>query len=115
MNISRKEFIDVIAKGVAGSAAVAALGAVAQVDARAQPAAPASPAANPKKKVGADIKGTTDAIVSFIAGASLQKFPSQSLDLGKKCLVDGFAVTLAGSTVRGSAIVRDYIRTLGKK
>ena len=113
MTITRKEFIDVVTKGVAGSAAVAALGSVAQVEARSQPAAPTSPAANPKKKVGADIKGTTDAVVSFIAGASLQKFPSQSLDLGKKCLVDGLAVTLAGSTVRGSAIVRDYIRTLG--
>ncbi len=41
--------------------------------------------------------------------------PPDVVQLGKRCLVDGFGVVLAGSTVKGSAIVRDYVKSVGDR
>ena len=112
MQLSRKRFFELIAQGATGSAVVTALGPVGRAEA--SEAAVQVPAGS-KKKTGADIKGTTEAVVAFVAGTNIRSFPSEAIELGKKCLLDGFAVTLAGSTVHGSAIVREYIKTLGQK
>ena len=39
--------------------------------------------------------------------------PKKAVDEGKRCLIDGFGVVLAGATVRGSAIAREYIKASG--
>ena len=69
----------------------------------------------PKKAEKAAIKGTTDALTAFITSTKLSGMPADVIAQGKRCLVDGFGVVLAGSTVKGSSIVRDYVRTLSAK
>ena len=116
MQITRKRFFDVVSRAATGSAVVTALGPFARVEAAADRSPAALPAAaNPRKRTGADITGTTEAVIDFAAGASLRGMPSEAQALGRRCLIDGLAVTLAGSTVRGSAIVREYIRTLADR
>ena len=54
----------------------------------------------------------THAVVDFIVRTRWSDFPAEAVATAKRCLIDGFGVVLAGSTTRGSAILRDYIRTL---
>ena len=61
------------------------------------------------------MKGCTRAVVEFVTTARLDRFPPEAVTQAKRCLIDGFAVMLAGSTAHGSAIVRQYIRTVGAK
>ena len=42
-------------------------------------------------------------------------FPEKAVVEARRCLIDGFGVVLAGSTARGSAIVREYVRSLGEQ
>src|SRR5688500_8132282 len=53
----------------------------------------------------------TAAVVDFITQARWPDFPPQAVALAKRCVIDGVGVMLAGSTTRGSGILRDYIRT----
>jgi 2-methylcitrate dehydratase PrpD len=53
----------------------------------------------------------TSAVVDFITHTRWPDFPSDAVALAKRCLIDGLGVLLAGSTTRGSAILRDYLRT----
>src|SRR5712691_5032780 len=69
----------------------------------------------PKKVEKAAIKGTTDALTAFITKTSLASIPADVVAQARRCLVDGFGVMLAGSTVKGSEIVRDYVRTAGDR
>jgi 2-methylcitrate dehydratase PrpD len=54
----------------------------------------------------------TGAVVDFIASVRWQDFPADAVAIAKRCVADGLGVILAGSTTRGSAILRDYIRTI---
>jgi 2-methylcitrate dehydratase PrpD len=58
-------------------------------------------------------KGTTAAVVDFIQRASIDRVPDRAIVEAKRCLIDGAGVILAGSTVRGSAIVREYVMASG--
>src|SRR5215472_11670607 len=78
-------------------------------------AADAAEKTTPKKADKAAIKGTTDALTTFITTATLARIPSDVVAQAKRCLVDGFGVMLAGSTVKGSEIVRDYVRGVSDK
>ena len=69
----------------------------------------------PKKVEKSAIKGTTDALTRFITTASLSNMPSDVVAQAKRCLVDGFGVILAGSTVKGSEIVREYVRSVSNR
>jgi 2-methylcitrate dehydratase PrpD len=57
-----------------------------------------------------DQSRATAAVIDFVTQSSLERFPSEAVSLAKQCIVDGLGVILAGSTARGSAIVREYIR-----
>jgi 2-methylcitrate dehydratase PrpD len=107
MEMNRKEFLEAMA--AAGTATVTAFGA-AVADA-AQAGAPRVP----KKVEGAAIKGSTEALQRFITSASLRDMPPAAVARGKECLIDGFGVILAGSTLPGSSIVRDYVTTITGK
>ena len=99
--MNRKEFFCAAA---AGTAAMLATGA----STRAQtPAAP-----NTAKVTGDGLKGSTRAVADFVSAAKLDGFPPDVIAQAKRCLIDGFAVILAGSTTRGSTIVRQYIRSV---
>jgi 2-methylcitrate dehydratase PrpD len=54
-------------------------------------------------------------VVEFITGTQWSDLPSEAVTLGKRCLIDGLGVMLAGATTRGSGIVRDYIRAGGAR
>jgi 2-methylcitrate dehydratase PrpD len=56
----------------------------------------------------------TEAVIEFIIRSSLASMPAEALTLAKQCLVDGIGVILAGSTARGSAILREFIRGAGE-
>lgn len=100
MKLSRKDFFKVAAAGAAGAT-------FASTPALAAPAVP-----RPKKVEKAAIKGTTDALTAFITTTTLAAMPADVVAQATRCLVDGFGVILAGSTVKGSAIVREYVRTV---
>jgi 2-methylcitrate dehydratase PrpD len=96
MTLTRKEFLGLIAASGAGAAVAPGV-------------APIAAAAAPKKLEKAAIKGSTAAVAQFIQRTTLRDMPPEAIAQAKRCLVDGFGVILAGSTVRGSAIVRDYV------
>ena len=58
------------------------------------------------------VRATADA-VAFIRRTTYRDFPAEAVALGKRCIVDGLGVTLAGSTTEGSGILRDYVRAGG--
>jgi 2-methylcitrate dehydratase PrpD len=97
--MTRKEFLDVVARGAAGTAAVSFTGPLSADDRQAAGG----------QVSGEAIRGATDALKRFIVGADLRAMPAEVVAQGKRCLVDGFGVILAGSTVHGSAIVREYV------
>jgi 2-methylcitrate dehydratase PrpD len=97
MRITRKEFL--------GAAATSGLGSLIAPRTASLVAGPP-----PKKAERAAITGTTAATVRFIRQATLKDMPAPAVAQAKRCLIDGFGVILAGSTVHGSAIVRDYVR-----
>src|SRR5205085_2232316 len=78
-------------------------------------AAAPSDAPTPKKLEGAAIKGATAAVTKFIVETRLSAMPAEVVEQGKRCLVDGIGVVLAGSTMHGSAIIRDYVRGVSEK
>jgi 2-methylcitrate dehydratase PrpD len=53
----------------------------------------------------------TTAVVEFMADTRWDDIPGEAVTLAKRCVIDGLGVMLAGSTTRGSEIVRDYVRT----
>jgi 2-methylcitrate dehydratase PrpD len=54
--------------------------------------------------------GVTAAVVAFIEQSRFDRMPANAIAEAKRCLVDGVGVILAGATVQGSAIVRDYVK-----
>ena len=101
MRINRKAFLQIAAASIgAPRLAADALG---------------EPDTKPKKVEKAAIKGATDAVAQFIARTTLADLPGDVIQQGKRCLIDGFGVILAGSTTEGSQIVREYVRTVSGK
>ena len=88
MKLTRKEFFGVVAASGAGSI----------IGSGVTPAAAAS-----KKLEKAAIKGATAAVARFIRQTTIGDAPSAAVVQAKRCLIDGFGVMLAGSTVHGSA------------
>jgi 2-methylcitrate dehydratase PrpD len=94
MRLNRKQFLQVTAVSLAGGVRLSA-----------QTASPAGA----KKEVRSNaIKGTTDAVRTFIGSASLRQMPANVVSEGKRCLIDNVGVLLAGSTAEGSRILREY-------
>ena len=53
-------------------------------------------------------ESATAAVVDFVSRARLADFPEEALTIAKRCIIDGLAVMLAGSTQPAGRIVRDY-------
>ena len=58
----------------------------------------------------ADQSRATGAVIDFISKARLSEFPKEALDIGKRCIIDGLGVMLAGSTQDAGTILREYVR-----
>jgi len=89
--MTRGEFLRLLAGGSFGSASLVGI--------RLQPAA--------KMTVPG---GVTAAAVDFITNTRFDRIPDKAIVEAKRCLIDGFGVVLAGATVEGSAIVREYVK-----
>jgi 2-methylcitrate dehydratase PrpD len=55
----------------------------------------------------------TAAVLAFVSAADLDAFPREALEIGKRCIVDGLGVMLAGSTQPASRLVASYVRECG--
>jgi 2-methylcitrate dehydratase PrpD len=100
--MNRKDFLRTVACGAAGTLATPM---AASADQSGLPA-------NSKKQTGDDIKGATRAVVEFVTTARLGAFPPDVVAQAKRCLIDGFAMVLSGSTVKGSEIIRRHLRSM---
>ena len=111
MRLNRKQFFGAVAKGVAGSAVASAFVARGARAGTGEAAADVKP----KKLEGAAIKGSTNAVTRFITTTRLDDIPPDAIQQAKRCVIDGIGVILAGSTVRGSAIVREYVQSISDR
>jgi hypothetical protein len=91
---------------------VRSIGVTENDDDLSQSGSSAAPATQPVKAKNFPA-GTTKAVVDFISNASFERMPAKAVDEAKRCLIDGFGVVLAGATVQGSAIVREYVKASG--
>ena len=55
-------------------------------------------------------KTATGAVVEFIQSARFPDFPAEALTIGKRCIVDGLGVMLAGSTQDAGRILHEHVQ-----
>ncbi len=55
----------------------------------------------------------TKAVTAFIDNTRFDNIPDKAIAEAKRCLIDGCGVVLAGATIHGSAIVREYVKVCG--
>jgi len=77
----------------------------------AAPAAPASPEAG--KAEFPKAPGLTKQVAEFIVATRYADIPRDVIDLGKKSILDGFGLALAGSVSGMGPLVRQYVQTFG--
>src|SRR6476620_3140222 len=57
--------------------------------------------------------GLTKSISEFIVGTRYEDIPADVLELGKKSILDGFGLALAGSVSAMGPLVQKYVQTFG--
>jgi 2-methylcitrate dehydratase PrpD len=62
-----------------------------------------------------DQQRATSAVTDFISRVCWMDFPKEAVEIGKRCLIDGLGVMLAGSTQDASRILRGYVQTVDVK
>jgi 2-methylcitrate dehydratase PrpD len=68
---------------------------------------PCEPAEFPKSP------GLTESVANFIVQTKYEDIPANVIELGKKTILDGFGLALAGSVSASGPVVRQYLATLG--
>ena len=68
---------------------------------------PAPPAEFPKAP------GLTKSVAEFIVNTKYEEIPSDVIELGKKSILDGFGLSLAGSVSVMGPLVRQYVQSFG--
>lgn len=106
--MNRNEFLRIASRGAAASVAACSMPAFAG---QAEPSRP--PSTSAVEAHAGPSAGVTSAVVRFIATSRLADFMEPAQVEAKRCLVDGFGVILAGSTVTGSRVVRQYVKSCG--
>src|SRR5215211_8004464 len=61
----------------------------------------------------ANAPGLTRYVSEFIVNTSYEDIPGEVVTLGKKTLLDGFGLALAGSASVVAPVVRQYLATIG--
>jgi 2-methylcitrate dehydratase PrpD len=51
----------------------------------------------------------TEAVVAFIGGTGFADLPDEAIEIGKRCIIDGLGVLLAGSTQDAGRILREHV------
>jgi 2-methylcitrate dehydratase PrpD len=57
--------------------------------------------------------GLTRSVAEFIVNAKYSDIPPEVVDLGKKSILDGFGLALAGSVSAMGPLVRQYVKSIG--
>ena len=57
----------------------------------------------------------TRAVADFIGSVRLEDFPPESLEIGKRCIIDGLGVMLAGSVQPAARIVAEHSAAAGSR
>jgi 2-methylcitrate dehydratase PrpD len=52
----------------------------------------------------------TEAVVAFIGGTRFADLPDEAIEIGKRCIIDGLGVLLAGSTQDAGRILHEHVR-----
>jgi 2-methylcitrate dehydratase PrpD len=60
-----------------------------------------------------DTKGLTQYVVDFVLKTRFEAIPADVLAIGKKSILDGFGLALAGSVAQSGPISRQYVQSLG--
>jgi len=59
------------------------------------------------------VNGLTDYVAKFVATTTYSDIPDDVIELGKKSILDGLGLALAGSKAQTSSISRRYVESLG--
>ena len=57
--------------------------------------------------------GLTDYIGRFVASTKFEDIPSEVIELGKRSILDGLGLALAGSRAETGTICREYLKNMG--
>src|ERR1700692_28736 len=57
--------------------------------------------------------GLTKSVADFIVNAKFEDIPPEVIELGKKSMLDGFGLALAGSVSVMGPIARQYVQSFG--
>jgi 2-methylcitrate dehydratase PrpD len=57
----------------------------------------------------------TGAVTDFVTRARLADFPAEAIAIGKRCIIDGLGVALAGSTTDASAVAHRQVLARGER
>ncbi len=63
--------------------------------------------------MGSDKPGITEELAAFVETIRFEDFPREAQHIGKRCIIDGIGVILAGAAEPCALIVRDYILSMG--
>src|ERR1700719_1743973 len=85
-----------------------ALGAIASTRLLGAKSAQAAPVADFPKT-----PGLTDYVSKFVAGTKYEDIPAEVIELGKKSILDGLGLALAGSKAQTGTICREYLKNMG--
>jgi 2-methylcitrate dehydratase PrpD len=76
--------------------------------------------ASPAKAAGAapcadfpKVSGVTDYVARFVAETKYEDIPAAVIELGKKSILDGLGLALAGSRAETGTLCRQYLQTIG--
>src|SRR5882757_6142588 len=81
-------------------------------EAAAAKSAEAQAAASPGSGGFPDVPGLTAYVADFVVNTSYENIPQQVIELGKKSILDGFGLALAGSKAESAPICLRYLDTL---
>ncbi|HEX3757819.1 MAG TPA: hypothetical protein VHW23_03895, partial [Kofleriaceae bacterium] len=98
-------------KNSLAASALAGLAAVAPRARRARAAPGPAPAAPPAEFPKAP--GLTRSVAEFIVGTKYEDLPADVIELGKKSILDGFGLALAGSVSAMGPLVQKYVQSFG--
>jgi len=74
---------------------------------------PTKGAETPARRDFAKAPGLTEYVGKFVASTKYEDIPQDVIELGKKSILDGLGLALAGSRAQSGAICREYVEHLG--
>ena len=60
-----------------------------------------------------DKSGITEEVAAFVEASRFEDFSPEVKQVGKRCIIDGIGVILAGTAEPCTRILRDYILSMG--